>query len=399
MSLPITVDYSIQGMTLPLPLDGASFSIIDSLNSFYNRATMSIPDSTGFFQEAFLNAIGSVHHLKVSQDDAIVESEYVIQRRLNEEPVATGGIAGITSFNLVQRWMADQPNSSMAYTGTISSIVDKLSSRYFPRRTDIDSTGNKGTWLQANDTDAYFIQTRLLPNAHSPTYEGAPFFAWCGNDNKFHFKNFEALWGNSGHVEAELYYSKNQASSNPAPDNTNRNRNSIFDIKVLTGTPTDHSKLIISNWVSLVDGTSAHAEAKHSEGALVADNLILPRVFSTVPTSKSLGLFRKGMEDNFKGQQADQFRDSLLIYKLFLLIPLNLKLNSGKKVNVTIAANPDIDSTAHSGEYLIELAEHVWSHKERTGYTKLLLGRGAQSVPDGVSMKSFMPTVAGRRVT
>ena len=384
-----SVDYKVQGQNIPFPLDSISFSMIDSIYSLYNRATMSIRDQGGLFQEAYFNSPGVKHELTFGYQEKHITGSYVVAKPQNGTPEAYGGVAGEVNMNLIGDWSFNQPNRQTCYKKRISEIVSFLAGDYFGQNNlDINDTGNQSVWIQGGQTDARFIENILLPNAFSQNAKGSPFYAWVGNDGQFHFRNYQSLFRSVGQTDDDLFYTPQLAQ--PGKDNT-RSTNSFIDLKVFSKQPKKQSKDVQFYTTPLEDGSVVTTDDSIINHAQIPSQK-RAQVLSTVSRSIPLGFSRKNLLDNFSGQQAYFFRDDLMLDKLFGYLPTSLNLNSGKKVGVTtnlsVSGNPTT-SQRHSGEYIIELAEHLWSAPEKLGYTKLLLSRATSKVPSDTTMQGF----------
>lgn len=383
-----SVDYRVQGQDITFPLDTISFSMIDSIYSLYNRAVLHVNDQSGFFQEAFFSSPGVKHELTFSYLDKKISGKYVVVKPQVQEQATYGAVAGQVSMNLVSDWSFDQPNRQKSYKDRISNIIRKLAGDKFGNNLDINDTGNMSVWIQGGQTDAAFIQNILLPNAYSQNAAGSPFYAWVGNDGQFHFRNYLSLFRSVGQTDDDLFYTPQLAQ--PGKNNT-RVTNSFLQLRPFSKQPTVQYKTAQFYTVPLESGIAVKTQDSILNHPQVAGQK-RPQVLSDVLRSIPLGFSRKNLLDNFSGQQAFFFRDSLMLDKLFGLLPTSLNLNAGKKVSVTTNLNVNgstSPSVRHSGEYLIELAEHVWSVSDRTGYTKVLLSRATQQIPSDVTMGGF----------
>jgi hypothetical protein len=88
------------------------------------------------------------------------------------------------------------------------------------------------------------------------------------------------------------------------------------------------------------------------------------------------------------GRKLFSFRDSLLVQKCLVTVPLNVKLTAGKTVNLSISAETeDKSSISYSGKYLIERSDHTWNKNTQTGYTQVIVGRKNNELPNNYLLK------------
>lgn len=390
MSDDYSFAYNIQGIKTQLSLSsGISFSVIDSIYSLYNRMTVSIEDSMGLFQEAFLTSPGVVHEIDFGFGNDHVGGKFFIDQTQSLERITPGVMAGRVDANLINSWAYGQSNKFTAYKDRISSIVDRIVSPSFP--VVKNDTGNLGTWLQPGMTDARFINEILLPNAFSKNSDGSPFYAWIGNDGNFNFRSFSAMM--STNSKKTLYYRPFNATGKLDATAKAQAQTTIMDIKPFSKpAPVKDQK---TNFF-YIDPKTGQAQ-KITDSLLnhpsqTFDGPITPRVLSKQPGMIPMGVFSSGQQENLKGLQAFYYRDSLMLEKLLVLLPPNLSLCSGSKVTLeAILGHEDVvkHSTRHSGDYLVEMSEHLWSDREKMGFSKLLLSRKVQKVPSDTVIAGY----------
>jgi hypothetical protein len=391
-----SLDYSIQDQPFDLPLDMVSFSLIDSIYSIYRRATLQIPDKIGLFQEAYVDSPGIKHSIKFSQKNKqgvvnFVKGDFTVDKSQIESAATYGTSSGTLGINLQSWWKFNQQNVQTAYKDRISNIAKQVAMNYFtPAQLDVNDTGNQGVWLQADMTDGKFINDILLPNAFSQNASGAPFYAWEGNDGLFHFRNYLSLFRSVGQTDDDLFYSPQMAD--PTMDPT-KVKNTVMDMRIFSKSQKYPNQNInffdIARESGMLDITP-DSILDHPR----IPTLTRAQVLSPSARSEFLGLSRQDQADNFSGQQSFFFRDDLLSDKKMVVLPSCLTLNAGNKVSLTVLANQSQQSNPsyrHSGEYIIELSEQIWSAVDKMGYTRLLLSRNAQNVPSDAAYAGSFP--------
>ncbi len=392
------LDWRIQGQDSGFKLDGpVSFSMIDSIHSFYNRATLSYEDQFGLLQEGFYTVPGVMHQISYSFDDVKLTGMYSVDKTQSGQRIMDGVMAGRVDLNLLNNFAFQQEEKFLSFKDRISSVVRKVIDPIYSDSMglqDINDTGNLSTWIQPGLTDAKFINNILRPNAYSFNSDNSPFFAWIGSDGKFHFRSYSSMMG--GNAVANLTYRpKSSTNMNKTDESKKEAQTSVMDLRVFSKAPLVTNKE--TNFYYLDPMTSQASVAKDSiyNHPKAVGEQKLARLMFDSPEKVSLGFFSKAQKENRLGLQAHHFREDLLLDKIMVLLPPNFSLVSGKKVNLDAflglknAQDKLASSARYSGDWLVEMSEHLWSSKEKMGFSKLLLTRQSQNVPTGYDMKDF----------
>lgn len=347
-----------------------SFSLFDSIYSFYNSATLQVNDMSGLLQEYLSFNNGTKVSISLGTDDHTNECTYVINQNRLDKPNIMGLISGMVDLNLVNHISYEQTPKSVAYKDSISKIISKIMNTYKLNGFDIESTTTPDIWYQALMTDAKFIRDILNENAYVSN-ANAPFYSYITNDNVFHFKNIQSMLNNKPVITLEytanvkdvdqktLVFGLKRWSENLDNNRQFYNRTNYY-INRETGN--------IDTKISKINDT---ANGKKTNLLNVEDlTTSFHNVYFYDPNS--------AQRDNLNGRIYDSTRQSIFTDHLLLLHPFQPTLHSGQKIilNIYIKSDKDFQLSKHySGEYIIENCEHIFYGTENKVFTKLIVGR------------------------
>jgi len=387
------ISVSINNLVYDVVPSSYSFSMRDSIYSFYSTATFDFSDITGQFLERLHMSKGSHFTLSLGAQDTFDTTEYVILRRNLEETLRHGVISGTLPLFLVHQLYDIQTKKSTAYASTISSIINKLFNTSILNGVDITATTGSDTWYQPLYTDVQFAEEVLLPNAYALNANSTPFFLYTTSDNILHFKSSQEMYTQT--ITTTLRY-----MPDVTPHKNNQlDKNSVLSLSVLE---IDDKEDIIRKAQNKVIG-----QINQSTGALqeMSDSFLnytpFPQTLPLLVGSNSyltdyvdLGYVGETAlrQQHKKSQMYFRQREAIAPIKLLVLTPLNPAIHSGDKVNLEVYSGNENDvsqlSSIFSGNYIVESCEKIWNGEKTMGYNAMVLGRKFFSVPNFYNMKT-----------
>lgn len=393
------IDIFVNGILFDMVPSGYSFSIKDSIYSFYSIATFDVPDITGVILENLHLSKGSHFKIKYGNNDSVDESEFIILQRSLPETIRHGILSGTVSLKLVHQLYDIQEKKSAAYSNTISNIIQQLFASSFSSL-DLSSTVGTDIWYQPLMSDVQFCTDVLLPNAYSSNANNTPFYLYTTVDNVLHLKTGYELYTQS--ITTTLRYTP--IASRNSQKSEVFNKNSILSLALME---IDDKKDIIRPLQNRTIGQIDQLTGELKE--ITKDSFI-----DYAPFSQSYPLL-VGSSDyltdyidmGFYGETAlrqqhklaqihSSQRYGMMPIKLFALTPLNPSLYAGKKINLEVYTPKGEGvselSSIFSGNYVIESCEKIWNGPKNMGYNAMVLGRKMFSVPNNYTMKSRLFT-------
>lgn len=355
-----------------------SFSVNDSIHSFYNTGSMIIEDPGGLLLERLVFTKGLPFELSYGiKSHSVNTGKYVITNSyLENSPETPGVLSGEVTIKFKNQWYSQQEIQSKGYNTLISSIISNITTPISELSgNDIETTEGADYWYQPLINDATFINKILTPHAYSPSANNTPFYAYITNDNIFRFKSAYRMY-NSG-IADELNYPVNITMENNTPQ-------TIMDARLIKE-DRNVERHLRNREVFHINSTTGALERKTNliTSHLSRENKLLPFIANMDLVT---GYIDQGKEEitidarnNELGYLHHTHKPGMFLEKLILLTSLNPSLKSGQKVYVTLSSSSNKDksekSKTFSGEYVIENCEHIWNGDEARGYTKLIVGR------------------------
>jgi len=350
-----------------------SFSLIDSIHSFYPRASVQVKDKSGDLYETLATVPGikwmGVEYGRKGGDSVgdpslnfVVNQENFVR---NEENPHT--YSGIIDFQMLHEWSSQQETATGTYKGALSKVVSDMVSFYSFSRTNIETTSNTGTWYQGNKTKARFIQEVAIPIAYSSTSSETPYFAFIDLKNQFHFRSFGNML--QERPSQELYVSPS----------TNQIGMRVISISSWGESYTSYLKHDNTKVVALDSSGSVNnidIATSNSIPVTRGVNLVANKTDTSV-TSYPQFLWGTTQGPNERGKALFQTRDTLFQDRHLVVIPFEPTIFSGHTIKMTAVhrTGGGTTSTRVSGVYLVEMSEHLWDGETVTPVTKLLLCR------------------------
>lgn len=352
------------------------FVIKDSIHKLYPEVVLTFQDFIGLAQEYGLVVDGTKFNCEYTFNDNTISCPFRLVDTQTKELVTTSFIAGDLNCKLKHDYHWEDMILSKAYRDKkISEIITTLFSKYNFKSRSIKNTENKNDWYQPLMNNHKFIYNILLPNAYSTNSNDTPFFCYIDSNNNFNFTHYDYL-----------------INQNPIVNLTYNPEDTIsqFDTNVqglysyLSGNNMTHEFYYRKNF-----------EIDYSDGSLIEKNKRLidyPKKNNTsdnsppkqVPIRKrgefytGYNLFpnaeTRGQKDNNLGRQIYLQKNAFFLDRMRITLPLNLKLTSGKTVNIDfLKAENGQKSIRFNGVYIIEQSEHMWNGEN--GLTILNIGR------------------------
>lgn len=368
-----------------------SFSMIDSIHSIYSRASMSVNDYTGFFQEYLGTAEGNIVELRFGVGDKMLSCPYVVTEDSNPDPDTPKGLTGRVDVNFVHEWHNRQTQSSRSYSGRISDVITQIVNEYPFEPGVVNDTSNNDFWLQGQRTQARFITDVLLKNAYSLNADGTPFYAFIDSKNRFNLRNLKSM----------LYDAKDAFTYIVRPASTEDPKVYYQTVMGIRRWKRGSRKLwklrhVQTNVINRDSGALDQDQVDLATGPVPNGRLPILNDEDGTTGSAMLGYapVTTAEQENVQGQLANLLRDGAFIDEFMLIVPFNPTLTAGSKIRLEVPAIVEMDgeelSRQYTGSYLIELCEHVWNGEEEQAFTKLLIGRKYVSLPENYSLGQRM---------
>jgi hypothetical protein len=372
-SIIYNVDVFINNTEFTVEPSIFSFSMKDSIHKLYPELNFTMADRSGIFLEYLTFAEGNDIKIQYGFDNDIIENKYVFVNNNLDKIYESNYINGQVTCLGIHEYFKDQNVISQGYFKRISNIVQEKIATYTFKGSRINSTGNNDYWYQPLMTDADFMTKLLLPNAYSNNSFDTPFFMFIGNDNYFNLRNYKDMFQTN--PVKDIYYIKKDPSKytrdnlinfqkmNNGSSNTEKIKN-----RLVFSYSRDTSELL-EEQDAITDYPN---DLKGSIPILSNDN---------VKSIVELGYEESdiGRNENVLGRKVNSMKESFFIERLILTIPLDVNINAGSTINFKVpnylGRSDTEESVFYGGKYLVEESEHVWSGKDRNGFSVLTVSR------------------------
>ncbi len=370
------IKISLDGDEIDYTPSAMAFRIKDSIFSLYPTASLNFQDLDGLFSEVLAFVNGTKVDIVYGLRDETEECSFTIIKNSVPDQANANSFGGNLEASLVHHYMYNQSKKSFAYKDEIGNIIKKLISTYNFKKVNIETTVNKGYWYQSLVNDAEFMNNYLLPFAYS-TNSNTPFYLFINSANEFYFQSHKTLM-NQNSVEELQLTSKGNVQSNA--------KNAIQGIYPYQ---TSISELR-SSLHQHVSNFSKDGDFQFEE-EIIEDfkgDGKLPLIANLDNVTDYYSLYSEDVEDpdmknNNLGLSLFKKRNAFTLDKVVVVLPINRKLCSGKKVKVMIPSYTDKQqeetSARYSGEYLVESSYHIWDGSK--GVTILILSRQSLVLP------------------
>ncbi len=344
---------------------GMSFTLYDSLYSFYPKASLSINDYSGTYQEymAFVNGT----KVKISfgnNEEDWKKCSYRVVKNSTPEQKSQNNIGGDLELSLIHDYYNTQSKNSRAFNSNISDIIRTLSRKYSFNSLDIDDTLNSGIWYQPFITDGDFIFNQLLPFAYSTDSDNSPFYCYIDSNNNFNFKNYKKLFLQN--PIREFYYKSGGTISS-------LDRDSILAIS-FSQVPLSEVQPFYNRIIQHYDEKGNYVrEGQNSKLTDFPKNnteAIPLKANTSAITSIENNLYDDDIildynKNNRLGYISNSVGKVLSPDKVVLTVNLDRSLVSGKKVRLNLPSMQDgfsdEISLRNTGDYIIESSYHKWT--------------------------------------
>lgn len=377
----------VNGYEFPIDPKLISFSMYDSIFSFYNTASMDLNDDSGLLQETLTTIKGSPIEIQYGVDRTVNHGTYTIVNDRFLSPANKGIMGGTVSLEMKNEWYSQQEISSYGVNDLISNIVRDITQVVFDT-VDVETTIGSEPWYQPLVNDATFINDILTPNAYSENANNTPFFSYITNDNVFHFKSGYTMY--SSNVAADLKFLARSQMENTNP-------NTILDVRRLRE-EADIDREVRNVLVYHIDDNTGKLEENTDQiiDHLSPGNKYLPYIADlSLPQSYYDHRYteRTTAAANRERAKINNYqRKGMFLEYFIVMLSFNPKLKSGQKVQITIFSSQEEDrsrrSQTYTDNYIIVSCEHIWSGEETKGYTRLVVGRKYMTTNNTFTLRS-----------
>lgn len=370
-----TIDILINGSLVEMGPSEFSFSVSDNIYSMYPEIDFEIQDPVGLFHEYLTFLPGEEIEITYGRGDSLIKNSYISNFFQTEEQMSSGYLNGKLRMNGIHSFAKNQTIESFAYEGSPSEIVQELISAENFKELRIDNSENQRIWYRPLINKRDFIKDILLENVYSNDSNDTPFFAFVDSGNVFHFESFFTLMERSPEEDLEL---------NPGEYEI-RGGNRLFTFQPLSEKYSTLRKRLSQKFYERLEDSFQFEEIEEHITEVYPGNYLLSQ---ESPVFTDYRYFSKEKNEKYKndirGQELFSFRSSLLTNKVFVTLPLNANLVSGKTVSLSVASafGENESSLSYTGKYLIEQSRHIWKGETQNGYTELVIARKNKNLPD-----------------
>lgn len=376
-------------------LSGYDFSITirDSIFDLFPICKLLIKDSSFRLNEyrAFVNGTPLKIFLDTS-DDNWIGLPLVVDENSTPQQLKQGEVGGNIELKCVHEFWYKQEKLKQSFDDNISNIIQNIADKYDFESVDIDSTTNKGLWLQPSMTDSEFIINNLLPFCYDTSSQDSPYYCFIDCDNIFHLKSLSKMMNQNS--ISKLSYSNNNVED----------ENAILLISPLQTSAKILKEDYVRNFNKFdEDGNYIPAE----ESVYLID---YPKNENKVMYRADMNLLSKDLmtyvdsdfindedENNEKGYEINSIRNKVYADKIIVTLNLNRKLKSGQVVEINIPIKDmednEISSISYNGTYLIESSIHKWDNVNKFASTTLICSKQSTNLSNEYLNKDKMAKV------
>ena len=361
------LNLKVDGNDTDISPSSYSFVIRDSIFELYPKASFTINDPTGSFNEFLGFVNGTKLEISIGRSlDNMVSCPFRVVNNAVPEQYSQNSPSGKIELSLIHDYYYYQTKLSMAFNNNISDIVLKKVKNYKFNSINIDDTLNSGLWYQPYIYDDEFIIKYLLPFAYSTDSEKTPFFCYIDGNNNFNFRSYKKLAQQNFYKEFN-YRSIGQLNS--LLENTIISTN-FYQERV------DSYRSSLHKILGYYDSNGSYITANRE--ALIVDypkNDIDPIAIkcdlNNITSVENLindDIILDENKNNRYGEEFNKIKKGLFIDKIVLTTNFDNKITAGKKIRLTIPlitedSNNEF-SLRNSGDYIIESTYHKWTGKD-----------------------------------
>lgn len=368
-----------------------SFIIADSIWNLYPTAKFYFKDYGGFMQEFLALTDGTKIDMVYGVEDSIITCPFTIKRNGMVDNTFPNSMGGTNEVDMIHRYWYEQGRNSEAHTTPIHTTIRHKAEEFPFNSVNIGTTKNRGTWYQPLMYDGQYMESVLLPHAYDSGSSDTPFYLFIDSNNDFNFQTYHTLFTTAKPVQDLFTVNDNMdTNGNNAIKSVNRLQP---DLAILR----QHFNKLFYDFDSTGQYLSGNTTITQypEEGVKflpIKGNTDLVTSYDCL-YSGSTGQDKENEYNNL-GRAIFLNREALHVEKLFLVMPLNVNLRAGKKVNLFIADGGDKNtgesSLQYSDPYLIETSYHNWDGN--TGSTNLVISRQKVVVPNSYILKQELIT-------
>lgn len=375
-------EVSIENKELDVTPQKIQFSIKDSIHELYPQSILSFLDPYGAIYEYGIILEGSTIDMKYEFQKETINCPFGVESDRTKELSTANFISGQLEFKLKHDYWWDEQIESKAYTNKkISEVITSIFSGYNFFNTTIRETGNKLTWYRPLMREEKFINQILLPNAYSSEQNKTPFFCFINCNNELNFITYDEMI-NQIPIDTIIFEPENSlgiannalvlhkfTTGNTINNNLYYRKN--FEIDYSDGSLSETNETFLDFPKSFPN----EAESPPKQ-VPIKDREILYKGYELYETTDNI----KGKIDNNLGRQIYLQKNGFFTDRMRITVPLNLKLKSGKAINIDFfKAENRQKSIRFNGIYIIEECEHIWNGQN--GLTIINIGRKNIKIP------------------
>lgn len=356
------IEVKVNDTVLDYPPSAYTFTMYDSIFSFYSKGSFNFNDITNMFSEFLIFPNGTKIDIKFGIKDNYISCPYTIVRNSMPQQTVQSNMGGTIEIPLVHNYFFNQTNLSKAFIGQeISNIVKQKVQQYNFSRFNIENTITKGNWYQPLVNDATFINDFLLPFAYSNDAENSPYYAFVNSDNTFNFTTYKKMFDDKPVLSLALVSSSQvQSLAQDSIYAINFSQESLSNIRPLLNR-------IISyfdkngNFNLDEDSILDYPSNRIGNIALQANMTNVTDLYHLLDDD----IVDKDIINKNKALQISSMKKAFHIEKVIITTNLNISIMAGKKIKLLLPIRTDEEKTElsnrFSGEYIIESAYHRWT--------------------------------------
>lgn len=365
--------------------EAISFSIRYNIHNVYPKMNMSLEDVDGLFAEYLMTTPGLKYSVEfgIEGGEENIKGDFVIQKDITTKLRQTELFAGTLDISLIHAWSTKQKRETLSYNKNISDIVKQLVNNYNFRSQNIENTQNKEIWYQGKQKQSEFIKKGLLPYAYNSTE--TPFYFYIDCQNNVNFHSYDSFVKNSPNRTHEYTYQR-QASHDDAMGNL------IIDIRRWS-----EDKMVLDS------EQKQETFSVNRDGELIkidynSSDFLKKKALDAEPFVKNeegIGQYyyrgiNRDITNSDKGYRLHKMRRLFHPERYMVMVPFNPKIKAGDIFKMRVYLPNDSNETfseRFTGDYVIEMSEHIWDGETMNAITKTIISRKYIQVPDDYIIK------------
>ncbi len=350
----------------------------DSIFNFFPVVDIFISDAEGIIPDV-VNFIEGLDVLVEygNKDNGYIGGNYFWSRNDFNDTMTADNLSGSNGFLFGYHLIKYNQPKSRSWYDTISNVVNDILVKDYnmsdPTKKFISSTTGADYWYQVITKNSTWLQD-LADAAFNISYDKSPFYTFFNLQNEFYFMHLYDLFSQK---PINLIPYKIEVVEDMM---TNPYIIQQYDIQY-TGTFTNFKNYKVDSYYVDSDGTykKTNHELKNHVYKEQNSKLTIKKDFVNTNSIIFLGNYESLIDQyTYQAMVNNKFRDSVLSYRMNIVIPFNPKAVSGKIIELKVNSAFESKKVCKefSGKWLILKSTH-YDDKEALPYTQLLIAKSS----------------------